>query len=149
MFPDWALKFRQFYFHTLLTSLIINIFSLLSCCLCRASSAAACRKTWCTPATETETASSTRSPGTAVSTVGSRGASLWGCPRSVSVWSTLIQQEASWDSNILLDMLNVCGDCSSILLDSKIRHSLTTEGFFVSYTIWINAEESMTPSRTG
>lgn len=51
----------------------------------RASFAAACRKTWFTPAIVTETASSTRSPGTAVSTVGCSGASLWACLRSVSV----------------------------------------------------------------
>lgn len=75
---------KHFQFGLEVKSLISSLFLL---CLCRVSSAAACRKTWCTPVTVTETVSSTRSPGTAVSTVGCRGASLWGCRRSVSVWS--------------------------------------------------------------
>lgn len=51
----------------------------------RVFSAEVSRRTWCTHATGRRTALSTRWLGIAVSTAGCRSASLWECPKSVSV----------------------------------------------------------------
>lgn len=58
---------------------------------CRDSFGEASRRTWCTLVTGRRTASSTKSPAIAASTVGYRSAWKLGCPRSVSRNSPFLQ----------------------------------------------------------
>jgi len=56
----------------------------------RVSSGEVFRRTWSTRATERRTASSTKSPATAVNTAGCRSAWKWGCPKNVSNTSQIL-----------------------------------------------------------
>ncbi len=67
----------------------------------RASFGEASRRTWCTLVTGRRTASSTKSPATAASTVGCRSAWKSGCPRSVSI-KTALPRMPSADHSCLI-----------------------------------------------
>lgn len=64
--------------------------------VCRVSSGEVFRRTWSTRATERRTASSTKSPATAVNTAGCRSAWKWGCPKNVSDASQMLPPQLKY-----------------------------------------------------